>query len=221
MYRNYVKYNSLKKIYSLWPSRVLVVVLNRWLHSYNLCLFTPPSFNFQAQWKLNQQEHKEVEKIKMCEKETRNLWDSLGPVKIIFLLAEGNPEFCFCHTAFGGWTGHVGWIPCMRKQQRAQHWALRVSNSHLPTICAEETFLSALLSSTWNTNIVTKESNGITGESMDTYISRCAVQKLSCSARAPEPAPPLLPDRYQMIQIPYWKPNREKGKSNHNVTTPL
>lgn len=74
VYRNYVKYNSLKKTktYSLWPSRVLVVVLNRWLHTYNLCLFTPP-FNFQAQWKLNQQEHKEVEKIKMCEKETGNL----------------------------------------------------------------------------------------------------------------------------------------------------
>lgn len=51
------------------------------LFTYNLCLFTPPFLNFEAQWKMNQQEHKELEKIKMCEKETGNLGD-LGPGKI-------------------------------------------------------------------------------------------------------------------------------------------
>lgn len=97
------------------------------------------------------------------------------------------------------WGGTV-----MRKQ-------LRVYDSHSPTICAEETFLTALMSSTWNTKIVTKgESNSITGESTNNGIRPCfpKAKLLSKSnrTRSKGTAPPPL--YYFLISpardIPCW-----------------
>lgn len=167
--------------------------------------------------------------------EPGTLGDSLGPGKI-FSFWKGEILSCFsrlhlvrqgmwaeCHRQETNlWGGIV-----VQKPQRAQHWALRISHSHSPIICVEETFLSALMSSTWNTKIVTRgECNGITGEKYRCGMRPCVFQKAKLLSKTTRicskgtASPPLYsvlifqPDGYH-VEL-----NRqaEKKKTYHTIT---